>query len=62
MQEKPLDVEQFFMTRNEIASRHNNKLEFQAMSRVREHLVEDQAPQVATQEVATESKEKKGKK
>ena len=62
MQEKQLDVEQFFMTRNEIASRHNNKLEFQAMSRVREHLVEDQAPQVATQEVATESKEKKGKK
>lgn len=62
MQEKPLDVEQFFMTRNEIASRHNNKLEFQAMSRVREHLVEDQAPQVATKEVATDSKEKKGKK
>ena len=62
MQEKPLDVEQFFMTRNEIASRHNNKLEFQAMSRVREHLVEDQAPQVATKEVATVSKEKKGKK
>lgn len=62
MQEKPLDVEQFFMTRNEIASRHNNKLEFQAMSRVREHLVEYQAPQVATQEVATDSKEKKGKK
>lgn len=62
MQEKPLDVEQFFMTRNEIASRHNNKLEFQAMSRVREHLVEDPAPQVATQEVATEPKEKKGKK
>lgn len=62
MQEKPLDVEQFFMTRNEIASRHNNKLEFQAMSRVREHLVEAQAPQVATQEVATDSKEKKGKK
>lgn len=41
--EKPLNIEQFFMTRNEIASRHNDKLELQAMARVREHLVEVQS-------------------
>lgn len=36
-------LEQFFITRNEIASRHGSKLEHQAMSRVREHLVEVQS-------------------
>ena len=41
--EKPLNVEEFFMSRNAIASEHGSKLELQAMSRVREHLVEEQA-------------------
>ena len=40
--EKPLNVEEFFMSRNAIASEHGSKLELQAMSRVREHLVEEQ--------------------
>ena len=40
--EKPLNVEAFFMSRQAIASEHGSKLELQAMSRVREHLVEDQ--------------------
>ena len=40
-QEKPLNLEQFFMTRNELASKHNSKLELQAMARIRAHLVED---------------------
>ena len=40
--EKPLNVEAFFMSRQAIASEHGSKLELQTMSRVREHLVEDQ--------------------
>ncbi len=39
-QEKPLDLEKFFITRNELATKHNNKLELQAMARIRAHLVE----------------------
>lgn len=39
--EKPLNLEQFFITRNELASKHNSKLELQAMARIRAHLVED---------------------
>lgn len=60
-QEKPLNLEQFFMTRNEIASRHNSKLELQAMARVRAHLLEDmeqKAKTKATKTVAKDSKEK----
>lgn len=60
-QEKPLNLEQFFMTRNEIASRHNSKLELQAMARVRAHLLEDmeqKAQAKATKTVAKDSKEK----
>lgn len=60
-QEKPLNLEQFFMTRNEIASRHNSKLELQAMARVRAHLLEDmeqKAKEKATKTVAKDSKEK----
>ena len=40
--EKPLNVEAFFMSRQAIASEHGSKLEIQTMSRVREHLVEEQ--------------------
>lgn len=40
--EKPVNLEAFFITRNEIASKHNSKLELQAMARVREHIVEVQ--------------------
>lgn len=62
-QEQPLNLEQFFMTRNEIASRHNTKLELQAMARVRAHLLEDmeekaKAKATNTKTVAKDSKEK----
>lgn len=64
-QEKPLNLEQFFMTRNEIASRHNSKLELQAMARIRAHLLEDmeekakaKAKATNTKTVAKDSKEK----
>ena len=39
--EKPLNVDEFFMSRNEIANRHGSRLELQAMARVREHMVEE---------------------
>ena len=39
--EKPLNIDAFFMSRNEIANRHGEKLELQAVSRVREHMVEE---------------------
>lgn len=39
--EQPLDLNEFFMSRNEIANRHGGRLEMQAMSRVREHMVEE---------------------
>ena len=64
-QEQPLNLEQFFMTRNEIATRHNTKLELQAMARVRAHLLEDmeekakaKAKATNTKTVAKDSKEK----
>lgn len=39
--EKPLNLDEFFLSRNEIANRHGSKLELQAMARVREHMVEE---------------------
>lgn len=64
-QEQPLNLEQFFMTRNEIATRHNTKLELQAMARIRAHLIEDmeekakaKAKATNTKTVAKDSKEK----
>lgn len=55
----PVDVDNFYMTRNEIASRHNNKLELQAMSRVREFV---QKQRKAKAEVkTTEPKAQKAK-
>lgn len=64
-QEQPLNLEQFFMTRNEIATRHNSKLELQAMARIRAHLLEDmeekakaKAKATNTKTVAKDSKEK----
>lgn len=54
--EKPLNIEQFFQTRTEIATRHNNKLEFQVMSRIREHLVEVQTKEAEKQVVETTKK------
>lgn len=68
-QEKPLNLEQFFMTRNEIATRHNTKLELQAMARIRAHLLEAmeekstlpvamEAKATNTKTVAKDSKEK----
>lgn len=55
MAEKPLDLEQFFFTRNEIAQQHNNRLEMQAMTRVREHMVA-QAQEEAKAASATKKK------
>lgn len=62
-QEQPLNLEQFFMTRNEIATRHNTKLELQAMARIRAHLLEDMEEKAKskatnTKTVAKDSKEK----
>lgn len=59
-QEQPLNLEQFFMTRNEIATRHNTKLELQAMARIRAHLLEDMEQKV-TLPVAMEEKATKTK-
>ena len=39
--EQPLNLNAFFMSRNEIANRHGGKLELQALARVREHMVEE---------------------
>ena len=39
--EQPLNLNAFFLSRNEIANRHGGKLELQAVSRVREHMVEE---------------------
>lgn len=41
VQERPLDLNEFFMSRNEIANHHGSRLELQAMGRVREHMVEE---------------------
>ena len=39
--EQPLNLDEFFMSRNEIANRHGGKLELQAIARVREHMVDE---------------------
>lgn len=39
--EQPLNLDAFFMSRNEIANRHGGKLELQALARVREHMVKE---------------------
>lgn len=39
--EQPLNLNAFFMSRNEIANRHGGRLELQALARVREHMVEE---------------------
>lgn len=52
VKETPINLEEFFMSRNEIASKHNSKLELQAMARVREHLVEEQQKQAEAKEKA----------
>lgn len=59
VQEKPLNIEQFFITRNEIASKHNSKLELQAMARVRDHLVEVQEEQAKASQAKATKKDAK---
>ena len=44
--EQPLNLDEFFMSRNEIANRHGGKLELQAIARVREHMVDEVKPVV----------------
>ena len=39
--EQPLNLDEFFMSRNEIANHHGGKLELQAIARVREHMVDE---------------------
>ena len=39
--EKPLNVDEFFMSRIAIANLHGCVIELQAMARVREHMVEE---------------------
>mgnify|MGYP007088235039 CR=1 FL=1 len=46
--EQPLNLDAFFMSRNEIANRHGGKLELQALARVREHMVEESSKQRQT--------------
>ena len=46
--EQPLNLDAFFMSRNEIANRHGGKLELQALARVREHMVEESSNQRQT--------------
>ena len=53
------DLERFYMSRNEVASNHNNKLELEAMSRVREQVVNYQAPVVEAQPQPKENKKDK---
>ena len=49
--EQPLNLNEFFMSRNEIANRHGGRLEMQAMSRVREHMVEEDSKSLNKVEV-----------
>ena len=59
--EKPLNIDVFFMSRNEIANRHGSKLELQAMARVREHMVEEankQKPSVQAEKAQADNKKK----
>lgn len=60
-QEKPLNLEQFFMTRNELASKHNSKLELQAMARIRAHLVEDMEEKAKAEASKANAKDSKKK-
>lgn len=60
-QEKPLNLEQFFMTRNELASKHNSKLELQAMARIRAHLVEDMEEKAKAKASKANAKDSKKK-
>lgn len=56
--EKPLNVDEFFMSRNEIANRHGNRLELQAMARVREHMVEEASKPKLSAQADNKKKEK----
>ena len=56
MAEQPLNLEQFFISRNEIATKHNNKLEYQAMERVRAQLAKQQAEKSAKKSVIKPAK------
>lgn len=57
-QERPLDLNEFFQSRNEIANAHGGKLELQAMGRVREHMVEEASKNVVNYNKAEGKKEK----
>lgn len=56
--EKPLNIDAFFMSRNEIANRHVSKLELQAMARVREHMVEEASKPKPSAQAENKKKEK----
>lgn len=56
--EQPLNVDEFFMSRNEIANRHGSRLELQAMARVREHMVEEANNQKPSAQADNKKKEK----
>lgn len=56
--EKPLNIDAFFMSRNEIANRHGSKLELQAMARVREHMVEEASKPKPSAQAENKKKEK----
>ena len=56
--EQPLNVDEFFMSRNEIANRHGSRLELQAMARVREHMVEEANNQTNSAQADNKKKEK----
>lgn len=57
----PVDVDNFYMTRNEIASRHNNKLELQAMTRVRDFVQKQRKAKAKAEAKTTEPKAQKAK-
>lgn len=57
--EKPLNIEQFFMTRNELATKVGGKSELIAMSNVRKHMVEEQAKAVLAQPKEAKQDKKK---
>ena len=56
--EKPLNIDAFFMSRNEISNRHGSKLELQAMARVREHMVEEASKPKPSAQAENKKKEK----
>ena len=55
--EQPLNLDEFFMSRNEIANRHGGKLELQAIARVREHMVDESSKKQAQETVKPVVKE-----